>query len=122
MDQEFKNVHGSVLKQHIASSKYIEEKTVLDKRSESFGLDRYFTLDAADLQNLFSSCYMTTRRIGSDFVSDYVRFSYPADRSKAYYVEFDIEDDQTFLDFSIKQPESNMVEASGKSRIQIDKL
>ena len=85
MDPEFMNVHSSVRNQHIQSSKLIEEQTVNDKAAETFGLDRYFTVDATDLKNLFSCCYITTRRVGSDSVSGFFKFTYPAKRTNAIY-------------------------------------
>ena len=120
LDGEFKALHRGVTSTHKESSKYIEEQTVNDKRSESFGLDRYFTIDANDLKNLFSCCYITTRRIGKDFVSGFYKFTYPANRTNAYYLEFDIPQ-ETFLDFSIKQLPSNKIVPGEKSRLEYEK-
>ena len=121
LDNEFKTTHKSVLTQHIESSKYIDEQTVNDKRSESFGLDRYFTVEGQDLKNLFSSCYITTRRVGSDCISGFWKFTYPAKRTNAIYLEFNIPE-ETFLDFSIKQVPSNKISpSSNKSKLEMEK-
>ncbi len=120
LDSDFKNLHKGVSSQYKESSKYIEEQTVNDKRSESFGLDRYFTVDGEDLKNLFSSCYITTRRIGSDFISGFYKFTYPANRTNAYYLEFNIPE-ETFLDFSIKQLPSNKTAPKAQSKIEHEK-
>ena len=120
LDAYFRNLHKEVASQYKESSKYIEEQTVNDKRSESFGLDRYFTVEGEDLKNLFSCCYISTRRLGSDFISGFYKFSYPAKRTNAYYLEFDIPE-ETFLDFSIKQLPSNKIAPKGGSKIEHEK-
>jgi hypothetical protein len=90
LDVDFRNIHKGAISTYKESAKDIEEHTVNDKRSESFGLDKYFTVDGEDLKNLFSCCYISTRRVGSDFVSGFFKFTYPANRTNAYYLEFDI--------------------------------
>lgn len=98
----------------------IEEQTVNDKKADNFGLDRYFTLEGQDLRNLFSACYITTRRVGSDFISGYFKFTYPAKRTNAVYLEFNIPE-ETFLDFSIKQlPSNKILPSSNRSRLEAE--
>ena len=114
------SVHSKIRNEHIQSSKLIEEQTVNDKAAETFGLDRYFTIDGADLKNLFSCCYLTTRRVGADFVSGFFKFTYPAKRTNAIYFEFNMPS-ESFLDFSIKQLPSNMISPSNQSKIEMEK-
>ena len=71
-------------------------------------MDRCFTLEGTDLKNLFSCCYITTRRIGGDFISNFYKFTYPANRKQAIYLEFNMPE-EGFLDFSIKQLPSNKI-------------
>lgn len=117
LDADFKNVHKTSVNQHTESSKYIEEQTVNDKKATSFGLDHYFTIEGQDLKNLFSACYITTRRVGSDNISGFWKFTYPAKRTNAIYLEFNIPE-ETFLDFSIKQiPSNKITPGSGQSKL-----
>lgn len=76
-------------------------------------------MDGEDLKNLFSSCYISPRRVGSDFVSGFYKFSIPAGRTNAYYLEFNIPE-ETFLDFSIKQLPSNKVAPKEGSKMKIE--
>lgn len=72
------------------------------------------------MKNLFSACYITTRRVGADFISGFFKFTYPAKRTNAIYFEFDIPE-ETFLDFSIKQlPSNKIVPGSSQSRIKME--
>ena len=120
LDNDFKQTHKSVISQHVQSSRLNEEQTVNDKRAESFGLDRYFTVEGQDLRNLFSACYITTRRIGADFMSGFFKFTYPAKRTNAVYLEFNLPE-ETFLDFSIKQVPSNKITpSSNRSRLEAE--
>ena len=75
-------------------------------------------MDGKDLVNMFSYCYVAPRRLGSQFYSNYVKFSYPANRKKAVYLEFKMPE-TGFLDFSIKQSLANKVKPSEKSQIKI---
>ncbi len=72
------------------------------------------------MKNLFSCCYISPRRVGSDFVSGFYKFSIPAGRTNAYYLEFNIAE-ETFLDFSIKQLPSNKVTPKEGSKIGVEK-
>ena len=72
------------------------------------------------MKNLFSCCYISTRRVGSDFISGFFKFTYPANRTNAYYLEFDIPE-ETFLDFSIKQLPSNKIAPKEGSKVEIER-
>lgn len=91
----------------------LERKEVSDTR---FGIDRTFSVNEKDLSNLFSSCYVTSRREGYDYFSNFFRLKYPANQKTALYLEFDMPKDG-FFDFSVKQSYSNRITASDKSRL-----
>jgi hypothetical protein len=91
-------------------------KEVNDTR---YGIDRTFSVNEKDLANLFSACYVTSRREGFDYYSNFYRLNYPANQKTALYLEFDMPSDG-FFDFSVKQSASNKITAGDKSRLDIE--
>lgn len=120
IDKEFKRTHYEVVDQHKQTSRLREENTSYDESSERFGIDRYFTIEGRDLVNLFSVCYVTPRRLSSDYYSNFFKFTVPAGRRKAVHLEFEMPH-EGFLDFSVKQLPSNKVTPDQKSKLALER-
>ena len=84
-------------------------------------LERDFMMNHHDFLNLFSSAFIASKRDKHNYFSDYYLLNVPSNTKNAFHIKFDVPQ-EGFLDFAIKQFESNKQEAdTKKSRVNLER-
>ena len=124
--QKNENDYTVVIKSTV-KNKWSGTMSVVDRKVNTLGsmikstipktvnLDRDIFLNKADFYNMFSAAYLTSTRPHA--VSNYYILEVQPNNKNALYLEFHIEED-SFLDFSVKQREENLKNPNKASRIR----
>ena len=109
-------IRGTTKNQWTGDMSFFDErvKKFYQMSIHDINLERDFFMSGEDFTNLFAAAYVSAIH-RSNFATGYQVVEIGANESKAQLYEFDVDED-TFLDFSIKQFEKNAISAEGGVR------
>jgi hypothetical protein len=96
-----------------------EANKLYNPQQYTMNLDRDFMMNHNDFVNLFSTCYIASKRDQKEkhYISNYHMLRFEPNNKNSAYLKFDITNNG-WLDFCIKQIDGNKVAPTNQSRVR----